>query len=387
MTAGTIGVACYAMLGIFFADVVGRRRFLTYLVAARAVAGFALVSSTSFPLLAVVLFLSAFSIGGAGGAIQPLAQAMLVETADSRRRNDLFSVYGIFATVGTALGTLAAGFPALFQHLLGVTELESFRLVVVGYAVINLIAAVLTMFLSPAVEVSQKGGGWVNPLTLPARSRILKIAGVLATEHFGAALVLQSLVAYWFFTRFGVQLQSLAILFFVSNIAAAIAMWLGAKVANRIGLIKSIVFTHLPSGLMLLAMPFMPNVWLAIAVWLLYSLLQRVAGPLRQSFVMAIVAPKERVAMATLNGLGGNGAMATGPTVATILYGVASGALPFIVSGIVQMGGDVYLYFAFRKVSTPEEAHRRASRAVQHVEATPATVDGPDLHGKSQTGT
>ncbi len=234
-------------------------------------------------------------------------------------------------------------------------ELGSYQVIMLWYALGNLVATVLAILLSPAAEVSGKDRRPVNPLKLPSRRKIFSVAGLFTIDHAAGALVIQSLIAFWFVDRFGVELQSLALIFFASNIGVASSFWIGAKLANRFGLINTMVLTHLPSGLLLMALPFVPSAWIAVALWLAYSLTRRMAMPMRQSFAMAIVEPHERVAMATANSLGGSSSMIVGPPVAAFLLGIAA-AVPFIGSGAMQIGGDLLLYRTFRKVKPPDEA-------------------------------
>ena len=369
IAAGTLGGALYSILAALFADVIGRRRLLVLYIAARGVAGVALATISSFPLLATIFFLTAFSTGGGAGGLQPLAQATLAETAPARRRNDLYAFYNMFAIGGSALGTLAAGLPVLLQNILGMSELGSYKFMMLWYVFFNLVAALFVSLISSKVEASRDGRRWVNPLTLPSRRKIFTLSGLFSIDRFASSLVIQSLVAYWFFDRFGLQLQSLAVLFFSSNIGVVISMWVGAKLANRFGLINTMVLTQLPSSLFMVALPFVPEAWMAISIWLLYSLSHRMASPMRQSYTMAIVGPEERVAMATATGLGGNASMASGPPIATFLYSFAAAAVPFVASGIIQMIGDLLLYLTFRKVKPPEESRRTGKETATSREA------------------
>ena len=378
IAAGTLGGALYSILAAFFADVIGRRRLLVLYIAARGVAGVGLATISSFPFLTTICFLTAFSTGGGAGGLQPLAQATLAETAPARRRNDLYAAYNMFAIGGAAVGTLAAGLPILLQNLLGMSELGSYKFMMLWYVFFNLVAALLVSLLSPAVEASRDGRGWVNPLTLPSRRKIFAATGLFTIDRFAGSLVIQSLVAYWFFDRFGLQLQSLAVLFFSSNIGVVISMWVGAKLANRFGLINTMVLTQLPSSLLMVALPFAPEAWMAITIWLVYSLSHRMSSPMRQSYTMAIVGPEERVAMATATGLGGNASMASGPPIATFLYSFATAAVPFVASGVIQMIGDLLLYLTFRKVRPPEETRRQAGKQQPTLQETAVSGEAAD---------
>lgn len=363
ISSGVLGAAVFSVLVAFVGDAIGRRHLLIFFSASRIAAGVALATTHNFALLATIGFFTAFvGSGGGGGAAQPVAQASLTDTAPANRRNDLYAIYNTIGVGGSAIGALFAGLPVLLQNSLGLSELSSFKLMMLWYSFFNLIAALLAALLSPAIELSVSKGGrrWVNPLNLPSRRKIFMAGGLFSLEHFATSLVVQGLVAFWFFEKFDVELDSLALIFFASNIGAASSFWIGAKLANRFGLINTMVLTHLPSGLLLIGIPFVPEAWMAITIWLLFVLTQRMSMPMRLSYTMAIVEPHERLAMATLSRMGHNVSMAAGPPIATFLYSVAATAVPFITSGVVQITGDLLLYAKFRNVKPPEETRREA---------------------------
>ena len=384
ISSGVVGAAVFSVLVAFVGDAIGRRRLLIFFSASRIAAGVALATTHNFPLLVVIGFFTAFvGSGGGGGAAQPVAQASLTDTAPAERRNDLYAVYNTIGIGGSAVGALFASLPVFLQNSFDVSELSSFKFMMLWYAFFNLIAALLAALLSPAVEVSISKGGrrWVNPLTLPSRRKIFMAGGLFSVEHFATSLVVQGLVAFWFFEKFDIQLDSLALIFFASNIGAASSFWVGAKLANRFGLINTMVFTHLPSGLLLIAIPFVPEAWMAILFWLLFVLAQRMSMPMRLSYTMAIVEPHERLAMATLSRMGHNVSMAAGPPIATFLYSFATTAVPFVASGVMQMGGDLLLYLKFRNVKPPEEVRRQAEEQHPTPPQTATGQEGGDGRG------
>ena len=379
ISSGVLGAAVFSILVAIVGDAIGRRHLLIFFSASRIAAGVALATTHSFPLLVGIGFITAFvGSGGGGGAAQPVAQASLTDTAPADRRNDLYAVYNTIGVGGGAIGALFAGLPVLLQNSFDFSELSSFKFMMLWYAFFNLIAALLAAMLSPAVEVSVSKGGrrWVNPLTLPSRRKIFMAGGLFSVEHFATSLVVQGLVAFWFFEKFEIQLDSLALIFFASNIGAASSFWVGAKLANRFGLINTMVLTHLPSGLLLIAIPFVPEAWMAIAIWLLFVLAQRMSMPMRLSYTMAIVEPHERLAMATLSRMGHNVSMASGPPIATFLYSFATAAVPFVASGVLQMCGDLLLYAKFRNVKPPEETRREAEGKNPIPPETPRKQEG-----------
>jgi hypothetical protein len=194
-----------------------------------------------------------------GGGTGPLEQAILAVSVTPHRRTDLFALSSIASTIGGSLEALASGVPTLLQRALGLGALASFRPMFVAYAVLAVLTALLYSRLSCRVELPSGVARWTNPFTLPSRGRIFTLAGLFTVDSFGTGLIIQSLVSYWFFTRFGLQPGSLGALFFASSILTAISLWVAAHLARRRGLLNTIVFTHIPSSLFLIAVPFVPE--------------------------------------------------------------------------------------------------------------------------------
>ncbi len=360
LSAGVAGSAFFASLISLVAEKVGRRRLLVILTLMSAVAGLGLVFIDDFLPLMFVAFLGSISGGGAvaGGGIQPLAQASLTDTAPPEKRTDLFAIYGIVGTGSTALGALAAGLPALYQNAFGMSEIYSYKAMFVGFVIFLLVGALLYRLLSSAVEVGSSERRWVNPLRLPSRRLIFTLTGLFSLDHFAGSLFMQSLAAYWFYTRFGMELGSLALVFFFAQLLAAISLWVAAKLADRIGLINTMVFTHIPASLFLIAAAFAPVAWIAVLFWQLRAFLSMMDVPTRQSYTMSIVRPDERVAMAGINSVGRSIAGTIGPSVSTALWQALSATVPLIASGVLKITYDLSLYFMFRNVKPPQEAQK-----------------------------
>ncbi len=358
ISIGLVGTAVYAFLVGLFASGVGFRRLLVAFGLGSAVMGVALAFTNSFPLLSVMALLTSFSASGGGGsAVQPLELASLPETAPAHRRTDVFAVYDIAATVATALGALAAGLPQALEGL-GMTELAAMRALFLGYAAFHIAASLCYFFVSVKVETGASGQKWTNPLKLPSRRIIFTLSALFGVDSFAGGMLAQSLVSYWFFTKFGVQLGSIAFIFFASNILAAVSLWAAARLANRIGLINTMVFTHIPSSLLLILMAFVPFAWLAVGLWLARSFLGQMDVPTRQSYTMAVVRPEERVAMASTNILTRSIVVPASPSAATLLWNAASASVPFVATGVLKIGYDLALWAMFHNVKTPEEQRR-----------------------------
>ena len=234
-----------------------------------ALSGIALVMSESFSVLILAAFLGNLSGFVGGGGMGPLEQAVLAGSATPQRRTDLFALFSLIGTIAGSLGALASGLPTLLQRALGLEELASFHPVFVAYTALALLTALLYSRLSSRVELPSGEARWANPFTLPSRSRIFTLAGLFTVDSFGTGLIVQSLASYWFFTRFGLQPGQLGALFFASHVLTAVSLWAAARLARRIGLLNTMVFTHIPSSLSLIAVPFVPEAWMAIALWLL----------------------------------------------------------------------------------------------------------------------
>ncbi len=361
LSAGVAGAGFYTSVVVFVGDTLGRRRLLVVFALIMAAAALAITTTDSFLLLAAAAFFGGFSIAGggaAGGPAQPLEQSSLATTVSDDKRTDLYAVYGIVGTGGASLGALAAGLPPLLQNAFGLTELASFKVIFVAFAAILVLAALCYSFLSSSVEVTPTGSRWVNPFHLPSRRLIFTLSGLFSVDHFAGGLIVQSLVSLWFFTRFGIELQSIAFIFFGSNVLAAISLWFAAKLANRIGLINTMVFTHIPSSFFLIAIPFLPTAWMAATFWMVRGFFGMMDVPTRQSYTMAVVGPHERTAMAGINSVTRSVTGAASPSVATALWNIGATSIPFVACGVMKIAYDIALYFMFRNVKPPEEARR-----------------------------
>jgi MFS family permease len=368
ISIGLVGTAVYAVLVGLFASSIGLRRLLMAFTLGSAVMGLALAFIDSFPLLAATALVTSFGERfGGSSAVQSLELATLPETAPQHRRTDVFAIYDITATVAVALGALAAGLPQVLQSFLGMTDLAAMRALFLGYTALHVAAAACYFFVSSRVELGTAGQRWTNPLKLPSRKVIFTLSALFGVDHFAGGLLAQTLVSYWFFTKFGVNLGSIALIFFVSNILTAISLWVAAKLASRIGLINTMVFSHIPSSILLIIMVFVPFAWLAVWLWLARSFLGQMDVPTRQSYTMAVVGPEERVAMASMNVLTRSVVAPASPSVATLLWNATSASVPFVVTGVMKIAYDLSLWAMFRNVKTPEEQRRETERAAQGV--------------------
>ena len=365
LTVGIAGVSFFAFVVGLVSEKVGRRRLLVIFSLLAAASGLAMYFAETFIPLMVIAFMGSLSTGGGGGGespAQPLEVAILPDTAPPERRTDIFAIYSIVARTGTFLGALAAGLPVLFQDALGLSVLLSFKAMFLGFAICQLAGAALYASISPGVEAATTRQQWQNPLKLPSRRRIFTLTGLFSVDTFTTSMVMQSLMAYWFYTKFGLTLESLALVFSLSHLLTASSLWIAAKISNRIGLLNTMVFTHIPSSFFLLAAAFAPSATLAIVFWQCRAFLSQMDVPTKDSYTMAVINPEERVAMASIHMVSRSAAGAIGPTVTTAIWNITAAWTPLVGSALLKIGYDLSLYFMFRNVRPPEEEERLRNR-------------------------
>ncbi len=346
------------------ADRIGRRRMLIVGAILMVFAGVLFAMTRNFVFLLIAGTIGVISPSGYEvGPFLSIEQAALSQIIPNERRTHIFAWYNLVGSFATALGALGGG--TLVQTLQdsGVTPLGSYRMIVIGYAVIGVMLGGLFTRLSPAVEIQQGNGPSDSTSALKTRlglhrSRgvVLKLSALFSIDAFAGGFVLQSILAYWFHVRFNVQPAILGSIFFGANILAGFSALSAAWVASKIGLIRTMVFTHIPSNILLILVPLMPNLPLTIAVLLLRFSISQMDVPTRQSYTMAVVAPDERSAAAGITGI----ARTTGASLSPVITGplLANAALmnlPFFLSGGLKIVYDLLLYRSFKAIKPPEE--------------------------------
>ena len=280
------------------ADRIGRKRMLILGAGLMSFAGivFSLTGNIVYLTIAAVIGVISPS-GNEIGPFLSLEQAALSQILPAGEWTKVFARYNLAGFRATAMGALASGFFSRFLTGIGFTELQSYRAVILVYAVCGIALAVLFSFLSPDVETTAPAPAKDRVLGLHrSKGVVLRLAGLFALDAFAGGFVVQSMIAYWFHIKFGLEADTLGIIFFCANILAGFSTLLAANLANRIGLINTMVFTHIPSNVLLCLVPLMPNAVLAIVVLLLRFSISHMDVPTRQSYTMAVVAPDERSA-------------------------------------------------------------------------------------------
>lgn len=358
IAAGLAGSALATTFIAFRADRMGRRRILVVLSLLTAVGSLLLIFHWKISVLVPLAFLGMLNgMGTDRSASYALEQAVLPGLVSDRQRTWIFSWYNLVLDTSGAVGALAAGIPFLEQRFWGMGLSAGYETLFIGYAALNLVAAVLYLFLSPEVEVAHgESLGTQSSLVSPeARSMVRRLSALFAIDSLGGGFLLDALVSYWFFRRFGIGEGRLAVLFFVVHLLNALSHLGAAFVAQRIGLIKTMVFTHLPSSIFLIAVPFAPSAKWAVVFFLLRESLVEMDVPTRQSYVAAVVRPVERMYASGITNLTRNVAWAAASGVAGLFMQNVALAAPLWLGGGLKIVYDVLLWRAFRHVAPPEE--------------------------------
>jgi MFS family permease len=359
-----IGDAAISLWMTTSADRVGRRRILMAGAGLMLFAGVLFALTDKFALLLIAAIIGVISPSGYEvGPFLSVEQAALSQIVPDRVRTQVFAWYNLAGSFATAAGALCGGGLTELLQQMGVIPLNSYRTVLVLYGVMGVLLATLFTHLSPKVEATHSE----NPPTPSGfglhRSRpiVLKLSTLFGLDAFAGGFVVQSLVAYWFHIRFGVQPAALGGIFFGANILAGISALAAAWVAARIGLVNTMVFTHLPSNVLLMLVPLMPNLPSAIVLLFARFAISQMDVPARQSYTMAVVAPDERSAAAGITGVARSIGAAISPTFAGVLLGnpVLLGA-PFFVAGALKVVYDILLYRSFRQIKERKIIRKRS---------------------------
>jgi MFS family permease len=345
------------------ADRLGRQRMLIIGAALMILAAIVFALTQNFILLVLAAMVGVISPSGNEiGPFLPIEQASLSQLVADRQRTNIFAWYNLVGSFATALGALAGGGLSQFLQARGVSPLMSYQIIIFGYGLIGVLLIALFARLSGVAEAPKAGtakadSGQMYFLGLHRSKQIvLRLAALFSLDAFAGGFVIQGLVALWFHQKFGVEPAVLGAIFFGANLLAGVSALSAAWVARKVGLINTMVITHLPSNVLLILVPFMPTLPLAIAVLLLRFSISQMDVPTRQSFTMAVVAPDERSAASGITGVARTTGAALAPVFAgAIMSNPAFLGFPFIISGVLKIIYDLALYFNFRAIKTPEE--------------------------------
>jgi MFS family permease len=347
-----------------YADSRGRRHTLTLLASLMAATGIIFGLVTSYVVLLLAAFFGTLGTSASETApFLPIDQAMIAQATMPEQRTSLFARYNLVASFSAAAGALAAGVPGLLTRT-GLPLATGVRLMFGVYAVLALIVAGLSLRLSSDVEATQqesmqvpsKRSRLVPPLHR-SRGIVWRLTALFSVDALAGGLVAQSLIALYFLERFGIPLTTLSILFFGANLLSALSFLAAVPLARRFGLLNTMVFTHLPSNILLILVAFAPTFPIAATLLLVRQALSQMDVPIRQAYTMALVAPEERTAAASVTSLARSVGSATSPVFSGLLLQgpLIILGLPFILAGMLKAAYDLTLWSIFRHVRLHEE--------------------------------
>ncbi|MGA7603252.1 MAG: MFS transporter [Nitrososphaeraceae archaeon] len=371
LTTTLLNSVIFTLVASFYADKIGRRKFLLLYAALMSVSGFIFTISENYFALIIAAFIGTINITGAeSGAFLTIEQAILPQTLKNvRKRNTVFAIYNMAGTLAMAAGVLLSGLPSVLQQHLQyfdiiLNQIGSIKLLFALYSVLGIVLLGIYLLLSQKIEVrdnleKQKDESTqltkISSLTPKSRSIVIRLSGLFAIDSFAGGFMIQSIVSFWFFTRFGADLTTLSYIFSVSGVLTAFSFMAAAKIADRIGLINTMVFTHIPANILIIAVAFAPTLPIAVALYLLRMALSQMDVPTRQSYIVAVVREDERTISAGITNISRNVTQAISPSLIGVLINSLSLAAPFVIGGALKVVYDVALYLNFRNVKPPEE--------------------------------
>jgi len=355
-TATLLGSAALTIFSGAITRWFGHRRPLLWASVLMILTGIGFASSQAFWPLLVVAFVGTLNpSSGDVSVFLPLEQSLLSQSVADGDRTALLAWYSVAGALLAAFGTLLAGVPEFAARWLGVVSLHAFQGMFLLYALIGMAAgAIYRGITEPDPEIATMRQSVLGP----SRATVYRLAILFSVDAFGGGLFIQTILALWLFERFGLSVGTTATLFFWANLLTAASYLVAPVVARRIGLIKTMVFTHLPSNLCLIAMPFASDLGTAVALLLIRSLLSQMDVPTRGSYVMAVVTPPERPAAAAITTVPRSLAAALSPTIGGYLLTLSVFGWPLLIGGVVKAVYDLALLMMFHHVRPPEERRR-----------------------------
>jgi len=369
LTLTLLGDAALSLWITTSADRFGRRKMLVIGAILLVLAGIVFGLTTNYWLLLAAATVGVISpSGNEVGPFLSIEQASLAQIVRNEDRTAIFAWYNLMGSIATALGALVGGGMVDLLQRQGWSPVDSFRAVIYGYAALGLLLSGLFLLLTPTVELPPAGRFTAGPVLLglhKSKRVVFKLSSLFALDAFAGGFVVQSIAAYWFHVRFGVSASTLGAIFFGANILAGVSALAAVPLARRIGLIQTMVFTHIPSNILLILVPLMPNLPLAITMLLLRFSISQMDVPTRQSYTMAVVDPDERSAASGITGVARTAGAALSPSLAGMLLAVpALVSVPFFLSGGLKIVYDLLLYRSFKSLKPAEE-----QRALQKASA------------------
>ncbi|OLD31578.1 MAG: MFS transporter [Thaumarchaeota archaeon 13_1_40CM_2_39_13_2] len=359
LTATLVNSVIFNLISSAYADKIGRKKILTIYAILMVLSAVIFFLTNNYVALIIAALIGTINVTGSEvGAFLSLEQAILPQTVkDIKKRNSIFAIYNMVGTFAMAGGVLVSGLPNFLVQHYGLAQINAIKTLFIFYAVLALVVTGIYLALSKKIEIQVQDGQRVPQKSISPKTRgiITKMSSLFAVDSFAGGFVIQSIVAFWFYSKFGADLSVLSYIFSVAGVLTALSFLVATKIASKIGLINTMVFTHIPSNILLILLAFAPNFSVAILLYLARMGLSQMDVPTRQSYIVSIVNENERVAAASITNTSRNVAQAVSPSLAGAVIQVLSLSTPFVIGGILKIAYDIGMFANFRKIKPPEE--------------------------------
>lgn len=360
-TVALIGGVLFTILSGFIADSYGRKPVLILFGFLIIIAGLTLGISTYLSLIFIAVFIGSIGVNATEtGPFVSIEQAMMPQTTSERNRTYAFSVYNFLGYAGASLGALLASLPDLLNSVFRLELIDGYHILFLFYAATGVLLVVLYRSLSPKaeVEVTEK-----KVLRLQKSGRtVAKLSALFSVDAFGGGFVITTVLTAWFIARFGTPQTAASGVFFVAQLITAASFAIAGWLPKKIGLLNTMVFTHLPSNILLISVGFAPDFTTAIALLFARQTLSQMDVPARQSYLAAIVPPEERNAATSITNTARSVAAAVPPAISGYLIAAVSTGAPLFLGGAFKIVYDIAIYASFRRVKAPEEVSAESQK-------------------------
>jgi MFS family permease len=349
----------FNLFSSFFADRIGRKKVMISYAVLMAVSGTVFLMTENYFALIIAAFIGTINVTGSEtSAFLSLEQAILPQTVKTvKKRNTIFAFYNIVGTFAMSAGILLASLPQLLQEKFSMSVVDSFKPLFLMYLSAGLAVVIIYFFLSKQVEVTKTHNTKLISSNLSPQSKkiVIKLSSLFALDSFAGGFVIQSIVSFWFFTKFGVDLTTLSIIFSIAGVLTAISFFFAAKIADRIGLINTMVFTHIPSNVLLILVAIAPTFPVALSLYLARMSLSQMDVPTRQAYIVAMVEENERTAAAGITNTSRNVAQSISPSITGAIIHSLWFSAPFVIGGLLKIIYDLGIYANFRNAKPRDE--------------------------------
>ena len=349
----------FTLFASLYADRLGRRTTLLLYTIMMSISGIIFYVTENPLALIIAALLGTLNITGSEtSAFLSIEQSILPQTIkDNRKRNTLFGFYNMAGTFAMGAGILIANLPIIIENELEFDQIYAIKLLFLFYSLLGILVIGIYLKLSSAIEIKkEKTSKPIAEILTPKSKKIVtKLSGLFALDSFAGGFAIQSIVSFWFFTKFDIDLSIISYIFSIGSVLTAFSYIIAAKIADKIGLINTMVFTHIPSNILLILLAFAPNLEMAIVFYMIRMALSQMDVPTRQSYIVGVVEENERTASAGLTNMSRNIAQAISPSITGYIIGVLSLSAPFVIGGLLKIIYDITLYINFRKIKPSEE--------------------------------